>query len=329
MSAVPKDSIVGIDRVVYGTPDMAMARKVFRDWGLAEISIGDEELVFASGNGNEVVVRPENSPGLPPRFSDGSNFREVIWGVSSAENLARIGEELARDRKVTEDAQGTLHCADNSGINIGFRVWKHESGPVQEEPVFNTPWLHRRIDRRATIHEKAVPWRMGHIGFRVDDVMAAERFYIDRLGFWLSDRYGEGAATFLRNASRADHHNLFITSSPTSATMFHHVAFEVRDIHEVFGGGLAFSRNGWETHVGPGRHPVSSAYFWYFKNPLGGAIEYFSDTDIVTEDWKPEDFPEPRFSEWHLSNGIQAQQGPALRSSIDIARERAARAKGS
>ena len=104
--------------------------------------------------------------------------------------------------------------------------------------------------------------------------------------------------------------------------MFHHVAFEVRDIHEVFGGGIAFGNKGWDTAVGPGRHPVSSAYFWYFKNPLGGAIEYFSDTDVATEHWQAVDFAEGRFSEWHLAEGIKTPPVPASRSSIENARAR-------
>ena len=320
------DSVIGIEKLIYGTPDMAMAKKIFADWGLSLLSQTDSEMRFACGNGNEIAVCPENAPGLPPRFKDGSNFREVIWAVSNKDALAAIGKELSRDREVREDGNGdggaTLHSTDNSGVNIGFRVARRPASIEHAESEFNTPWRQVRIDRRATIYERAIPWRMGHIGFRVDDVMAAERFYVDRLGFWLSDRYAEGGASFLRCSKRNDHHNLFLSRSPSTETMFHHVAFEVRDIHEVFGGGLAFSKAGWDTQVGPGRHPVSSAYFWYFKNPFGGAIEYFSDTDIVTEDWKPVDFPEARFSEWHLPDGIKVQHGIGRPSSVDIARER-------
>ena len=43
--------------------------------------------------------------------------------------------------------------------------------------------------------------------------------------------------------------------------LLNHVAYTVRDIHEVLGGGLHISRQGWKTQLGPGRHPISSAYF--------------------------------------------------------------------
>ncbi len=66
-------------------------------------------------------------------------------------------------------------------------------------------------------------------------------------------------------------------------------------------------KQGWKTEIGPGRHPVSSAYFWYFKNPCGGAIEYFADEDFVTPKWRPRNLkvvPE-NFAEWALSDGLR------------------------
>ena len=327
MNSANNYSILGIDCVVYGSPDLAMAKKIYSDWGLHPRSETDQKLEFTCGNGGEIIVWNENAPGLPPRFKDGSNFREVLWGVASAESLRAIGAELASDREVREDADGTLHSVDDSGVNIGFRVSRCGDNKPAEEPIYNTIGNYRRIDRRATIHDRAMPWRMGHIGFRVDNVLGLERFYMERLGFWLSDRYAEGGASFLRCSRKNDHHNLFLSRSPSTDTMFHHVAFEVRDIHEVFGGGLAFSRAGWDTQVGPGRHPVSSSYFWYFKNPLGGAIEYFSDTDIATEAWQPVDYAEPKFSEWHLVDGIKIPPSSMTPSSLAIARERNAQAR--
>jgi catechol-2,3-dioxygenase len=99
----------------------------------------------------------------------------------------------------------------------------------------------------------------------------------------------------------------------------HHIAFEVNDVHEMLGGGLAFSKKGWATEVGPGRHPISSAYFWYFKNPLGGAIEYFCDSDYVNADWKPRQYRINRFSEWHLADGIVQRDDGKIRPSLAAA----------
>jgi hypothetical protein len=129
------------------------------------------------------------------------------------------------------------------------------------------------------------------------------------LGFKLTDRY-PGAGHFYRAPGSTDHHNLFLLRRG-DALGFHHVAFDVRDIHEVFGGGFHMTRRGWETHLGPGRHPISSAYFWYFRNPCGGAAEYDFDTDVVTDAWVPRDFePGPEaFAEWALEDGVERYRG--------------------
>ncbi len=49
------------------------------------------------------------------------------------------------------------------------------------------------------------------------------------------------------------------------------------------------SKKGWQTEIGPGRHPISSAYFWYFHNPLGAPVEYYADDDFCTEVWQAGD----------------------------------------
>ena len=140
--------------------------------------------------------------------------------------------------------------------------------------------------------------------FFAADVPATEAFYAS-LGFVTSDRY-PGRGAFMRCAPRGGHHDLFLLRTPDAKRGLNHVAFTVRDIHEVFGGGLHVSRCGWETQLGPGRHPISSAYFWYFRNPAGGLIEYYADEDELTEAWTPRDFePGPTvFAEWAIEGGI-------------------------
>ena len=146
---------------------------------------------------------------------------------------------------------------------------------------------------------------MAHVVYAVQNLEETTRFYRHRAGFRLTDSY-PGHAVFLRCSAAGDHHNLFLLSRG-GAVGFHHVAFDVRDIHEVFGGGLHMTEQGWETHIGPGRHPISSAYFWYFKNPCGGAAEYDFDTDFVTDAWEPREFEvsPDAFAEWASPDGVK------------------------
>jgi hypothetical protein len=66
------------------------------------------------------------------------------------------------------------------------------------------------------------------------------------------------------------------------------------------------SRAGWKTQLGPGRHPISSAYFWYFECPVGALVEYNADEDHLTADWQPREFsPGPTvFAEWAIDGGL-------------------------
>ncbi len=98
-----------------------------------------------------------------------------------------------------------------------------------------------------------------------------ENFYIEKVGFHLSDAYKNRGA-FLRCRGEGYHHDLFLLSVPNKPAGLNHVAFVVRDIHEVIGGGLHMNRSEWSTFIGPGRHPISSAYFWYVNLTIGWCI---------------------------------------------------------
>jgi catechol-2,3-dioxygenase len=168
----------------------------------------------------------------------------------------------------------------------------------------NGPGVAQRVDRRSPVFDHAEPAKIGHIVLFASDFAAMRAFYADRVGFIISDEY-PGHGTFMRCQARGEHHNLFILNRPGKPGV-NHVAFTVSDIHEVIGGGLAMSRKGWKTEIGPGRHPISSAYFWYFENPLGPPVEYYADDDFCTEAWQPGAFerkPE-LFAEWAIAGGI-------------------------
>jgi catechol-2,3-dioxygenase len=158
------------------------------------------------------------------------------------------------------------------------------------------------------MYKSAVPMEMGHVAFMVPDAEIQKQFYAGRLGFRVSDGY-PGRGYFLRGGASNNHHNFFALNPGGKGNKlgFHHVAFEIGSIHELFGGGLNMTRKGWKTMLGPGRHPISSCYFWYFLNPCGGGAEYDFDSDVVDQNWVAGEFEQKpeAFAEWCLAAGME------------------------
>lgn len=296
-------SVLGIDEITYGADDLAQCRRFFQDWGLQLVDEEADRLVFETLNGCRVIVADAKRADLPPALESGPTLREVVWGVESEADLARFADKIAAQPGFVEQG-GRVGCIDPNGLAVRFQVTRKRAVEVKDAE-FNTWNRKGRVNQAAPAYERATPIEVGHVVFFVRDVAACERFYVDNFGFAASDRY-PGRGAFLRCAPEGGHHDLFLLQRPDKHAGLNHVAFTVRDIHEVFGGGMHISRCGWDTELGPGRHPISSAYFWYFRNPAGALVEYYADEDQLTADWQPREFePGPTvFAEWAIAGGI-------------------------
>ncbi|MBC2769404.1 VOC family protein [Pusillimonas minor] len=295
--------VLGIDEITYGADDFDTCRKFFADWGLTLKSDSEQKLVFSTLNGCLVNVVKTNDPGYPAPIEAGPTLRHVVWGVSSDAVVERFAGRLADVAGFKHDS-GRVSCIDPNGMLVSFQ--KSRKHDVSVDCGESNTWNSKpRINARSPVYERAQPIEVGHVVFFVSDVAAVEQFYAEKFGFVPSDRY-PGRGVFMRCDADGGHHDLFLLQTPDKKVGLNHVAFAVRDIHEVFGGGLHFDRCGWKTQLGPGRHPISSAYFWYFVNPAGGLIEYYADEDQLTDAWEPREFePGPtRFAEWAVDGGL-------------------------
>ena len=298
-------TIVGIDRITYGVANMDKARRFFTDWGLSKVSSSANRALFRTANHAEVLLLPRGHASLPCGVGRGSTVREITWGVKSKRDLARIANDLSRDRDVATDRDGTLHTTDDLGLGVAFRHTKSKPYKDLRAPL-NAPGTVERLDQRATYYPRATPQSIGHTVWLVNEPGKIAAFYTERLGFRVSDQYTNDGGTFMRCQVVGGHHNHVAFKSPDGKQRLDHVAFLVRDINEVMAGGMNFANKGWKTAVGPGRHGISSAYFWYFDNPCGGMAEYFTDEDHLTEAWTPGTLTRSRqtFAEWFLPNGL-------------------------
>ncbi len=296
-------NVTNLDSVTFGITDFAACRRFWTDFGLVESTASDGATVFSCKNGSTVVLRDASDPKLPQPIEPGATQREAVFGVRSAADLTAIAAELERDRPVHVDDDGTVHSADPLGFGIAFRVARRT--PVTAPQLkFNTPGRPDRINTRGEFFKAATPLEMTHTVFMIDEPDKVVPFYTERLGFIASDSY-PGRGYFLRGAASNHHHDLFLLNVGKKRG-FHHLAFELSSIHELFGGGLNMTRRGWRTALGPGRHPISSCYFWYFHSPCGGAAEYDFDSDVVDERWVPGQHAQSPevFAEWCLAEGM-------------------------
>lgn len=280
--------IVGLNAAVIGVEDVDASRRYCADFGLSASESGSTGVTAEALDGTCLVVRDASDASLPAPFAPSPNLRETIWGVRTKGVLDHIGAELSKDRQVTLRSDGVLRSYDDSGYPLAFQLTcrrAYEAEPVLINVAGRPP---QRAVNQVACNPLALvkPRTFSHIVYFVPDIEKAERFYVDRLGFVVTDRF-TNCGSFLRSAGTAEHHNLFLMQVPHATTGLNHIAFHVGSGHEVMHAGTQFERKGWKPFWGPGRHIFGSNYFWYFNSPFGGAMEFDADMDVHDNSWVP------------------------------------------
>jgi catechol 2,3-dioxygenase-like lactoylglutathione lyase family enzyme len=283
--------IVGVDQAVFGVEDLEAARRFCRDYGFKEVEHGTAGATFEAQDGTGVLLRHATDASLPAANVSGSTGRETIWGVRNKDALEKIGAELSSDRQVRRDSAGVLHTTDDEGLAIAFQVTKRHAYDAKPAP-FNVSGLppQRPINHRVDFKTRGAPRSIGHIVFWSDDPDRSMKFYVDRLGFRVTDHVRNKAGVFARAAGSSDHHNLFFLGKPNTKVSFQHVECHFSDFQEIVVTGNFISEQGWKTARGPGRHVLGSNYYWYFVTPMGGAFELSADIDQLDDNWVAGDY---------------------------------------
>ncbi|HUK59233.1 MAG TPA: VOC family protein [Stellaceae bacterium] len=279
--------IVGVDSAVFGVEDVEAARRFCRDYGLVEVEHGAAGATFEALDGTNVVLRRAEDTSLPTAPVKGSTGRETVWGVSDKDALDKIGAELTKDRQVRRDAAGVLHTMDDEGLALAFQVTKRHAYKAEPKP-FNVSGLppQRPMNSRVDYTKLGNARSLGHIVYWSADPDKSMKFYLDRLGFKVTDHVRKGGV-FARAPGSHDHHNLFFILKPDATTSFQHLECHFGDFQEIVVNGGYISKQGWKTARGPGRHVLGSNYFWYFVTPMGGAFELSADIDQLDDNWVP------------------------------------------
>ncbi|MGW5639663.1 VOC family protein [Streptomyces sp. NPDC003832] len=276
-------SLHRLTQIVMGVPNVEQTAAYYTDFGLTAGPAAPGVLSTADGGEQLRIVH------APRR-----RLVELGVGADHPDDLDRVTAALARlDIPAQRTPNGVT--AVDPGTEVLVRV---EIAPRLEQPPapagpYNAPGAVVRLHERAPgilRADKVRPRKLGHVVLGSTDQAASQRFFLEGLGFKVSDTV-KGVAAFMRCST--DHHNVLVQQAPVA--FLHHTSWQVDDVDEIGRGATAMLEADPGRHTwGLGRHHIGSNFFWYLKDPAGTFSEYYSDIDCIVDDalWKPSVFEE-------------------------------------
>lgn len=149
--------------------------------------------------------------------------------------------------------------------------------------------------------------RLGHVVLNVTNYAKAHKFWVEDLGFAISDHV-PGKIAFLRAWPNNLHHTFALLEGAEDS--LNHINFMVTDIDDVGKAMNRMKKADVPIVFGPGRHLPSTSIFIYYLDPDGMTMEYSFGMELIDEiggreprvlEPKPEvldtwgSIPDPRF----------------------------------
>ena len=162
----------------------------------------------------------------------------------------------------------------------------------------------------------AHPRKVSHVVLNTADMDALEAWYVDVLGFRVSD-YSADQMVFLRCAS--DHHSIALVRGHYPSV--NHVAFELPSINEFMRSIGRMKQKGIVPTWGPGRHGPGDNPFAYYVSPSGFVIEFTAEVQQIDEAtheaqvW-PRDVPE-KMDQWMTAGPPTSAQRAVMQGRPD------------
>ena len=263
--------------ITLGIPAVAPVAAYYGEFGLTPL--GADRFATADG-GEQLRLVP-----APTR-----RLVELGVGADDPDDLARVARALGALGVPVERRPDAVVAIDvGTRVRVVVATAPRIASPAGAVPADNRPGRVDRPNRRADGVLRSAPVRprkLGHVVLGSTDLPASQRFFLQGIGFKVSDEVA-GLAAFLRCST--DHHNLLVQAAPVP--LLHHTSWQVDDVDEIGRGAHALLAADPSRHVwGLGRHHIGSNFFWYLKDPAGNFSEYYADLDCILDDqlWKPE-----------------------------------------
>ncbi|GGD55787.1 oxidoreductase [Erythrobacter arachoides] len=278
--------VTDVRYVGYAVPDLAAERAFYADtWKLKEVADEDGLVYFAAHGHDELYV-------VRLRQADERRVDVVALAADS-----RADVDALHDKVVASGAKVIWppRELETYGGGYGFRFFNPDGIEMEISAEVG------RGDARALEAREAIPEKISHVVFHSPQHKEITQWFIDVLGFRLSDWIGDFMSLIRCNSA---HHRIAFLPGPAC---LNHVAYDMPDLNEMMRGLKRLRRDGHDTVWGPGRHTAGDNTFAYFVTPAGFAVEYTSELEEIADDdgWEPRSFtPAPDImDQWGIGTG--------------------------
>jgi len=286
---------------------------------LSHVDITVPDLDLAAAYYTEVMGMLETE-----RSGDRIFFK--CWDEEDHHSLAvRYDPRVGIDRfSFKVEAEDDLADLEDRIEAYGFRVSRVSEGEEigQGESIrFETPSGHEmelvhEVDKVGGLLPKTnpdpvpqglkgiAPPRMDHLLVTAEEVPEASKFYMDVLGFRLTEQLLDGDGHQIGTWMERSHspHDLAVVSGPNGG--LHHFAFWLDDWDHVRTAADILAYNAIQIDVGPTRHGITRGNTIYFFDPMGTRNEVF------TGGYRPDpDFPTITWTEDNIGKAIFYYEG--------------------
>jgi len=243
-----------IGHATYETPDLDRQVDYYAHViGLAVTDRTRERAILSSRLGYETLVIERGASARCVRLSFQVAPDFNLHDTSAL--LAKIGITSERRADITPGITEAAVFTDPKGTEIElFSALDHASP-------------------REVAHGVA-PMKLGHVAFMVPDAKQITDFYVEQLGFRVSD-WMEDFFSFLRCGP--DHHTVNFRTHPQTA--LNHVAFEVKDWAHMQVACDTLGRHKRPILWGPLRHGIGHNIAIYHRDPDEHMVEFYTELD--------------------------------------------------
>jgi catechol 2,3-dioxygenase-like lactoylglutathione lyase family enzyme len=254
--------VTDIRYVGYSVVDLEAERAFYADvWGLEPVSSDDDMAWFrAKGHDEHHVVRL--------RQGDVNRVDVVALAAASKADVDVLAQRVeASGCKIVHEPRA-LHTP---GGGYGFRFFNPDG------MMYEISSDVARGSSGAVARWDGVPEKISHIVFHSPQHKELTQWFVDVLGFKLSDWLGD-FMSFLRCNSA--HHRIALLPGPAC---LNHVAYDMEGLDGMMRGIHRLKLKDVDIVWGPGRHTAGNNTFSYFLTPNGFAVEYTSELEEVDD----------------------------------------------